>query len=59
MFSHIEDVQMQTHDPYYEEIDTMADVVMSAREHHQGLPPRHPHPETLKPFSSAGHNKLE
>ena len=51
MFSHIEDVQMQTHDPYYEEVDTMADAVMSAREHH-ALHPRHP--DALKPIASAG-----
>ena len=35
----------------------MADVVMfSGREHH-GLPPRHP--DNLKPFASAGQNKLD
>ena len=56
MFSHIEDVQTFAHDPYYEEVDTMADVVMSAREHH-GLPPRHP--DALKPLASAGQNKLD
>lgn len=31
MFQSIDDVQMQTHDPYYEEVDT--EIGTSARDH--------------------------
>ena len=35
MFQQIDDVQLQTHDPYYEEVDEAADMPTSARDHAQ------------------------
>ena len=32
MFQSIEDVQLQSHDPYYEEVDEAADMPTSARD---------------------------